>query len=337
MGEPLPMIIESGKRAPLADSWEVPKTPDPQTTLKRRPVPSPAPIMCQTRDESFVNGYPEIDLLEGKILDLTNTLIHSKVEPAVRARMIDWIVEVFTHFQASFSFSTFFRTILVLDQFLKYTSLPVANEDVHLVGLTSMYIASKYEDMFHIRIKDFASKAAHNKFSPAQIRESENLVLSTCGYCVSYKTPHEIAGFYFARVFTFHDDELVQQAKKWTVNFLVLCSFQVTFNNYDARLIVLACVLASLSYIKEIIQQESRDGQGWEWLGRLRVYEAEVRSKCRRMLAPAWKPETAQKVVDMVAKHLAFFDREYPESKHIFRHIQLQKQMVSRLAKVTKI
>lgn len=331
------MDLESAKRPPTADVPGVSESPcDPHSTVKRRPGP-PSPLTFQNRDDCFVNGYPEVDFLEGKILDLTNTLIHSRVDPAVRARMIDWIIEVFTHFQANFSFATFFRSILVLDQFLKYTVLPVVNEDVHLLGLTSMYVASKYEDMFHIRIKDFASKAAHNRFSPAQIRESENLVLSTCGYCISYKTPLEIADFYFARVFTFHDGELVQQSRKWTVHFLVVCSFQVAFNNYDSRLIVIACALAAINYVKEIIQLESRDVRGWEWLGRLRTFEAEVRGKCRKMLAPSWRPETAQRVVELVVKHLAYFDRDFPDSKHVFRHIQLQKQMIYRIAKATKI
>ena len=65
---------------------------------------------------------------------------------------------------------TFFRAILLLDLYLKNnskvdTEKPVGNRDVHMIGITCIFIASKYEDHFHISCEKLIENAARGKFS----------------------------------------------------------------------------------------------------------------------------------------------------------------------------
>jgi hypothetical protein len=49
--------------------------------------------------------------------------------------------------------------------FLKKKKSKLKNEDVHLIGVASMFISSKCEDLYHIPLKDIIERVAHNKFS----------------------------------------------------------------------------------------------------------------------------------------------------------------------------
>lgn len=59
--------------------------------------------------------------------------------------MVDWMIEVLTNFKCDDQ--TFFLSVSLLDRFLKNVSSAQEIGDLHLMGVTSMFIASKYEDI----------------------------------------------------------------------------------------------------------------------------------------------------------------------------------------------
>jgi len=59
--------------------------------------------------------------------------------------MIDWMIEVLTNFKCEDQ--TFFLAANLLDRFLKNVKQPQEIADLHLMGVTAMFIASKYEDI----------------------------------------------------------------------------------------------------------------------------------------------------------------------------------------------
>jgi hypothetical protein len=74
-----------------------------------------------------------------------NCLQLHNITPALRARMVDWMIEVLTNFRCDDQ--TFFLAVSLLDRFLKGQTSPQEIGDLHLMGVTSMFIASKYEDI----------------------------------------------------------------------------------------------------------------------------------------------------------------------------------------------
>lgn len=44
------------------------------------------------------------------------------------------------------------------------------SQDVHVLGITSLIISSKLEEIIPIKIQDLITKAAHNKFTVSQIK-----------------------------------------------------------------------------------------------------------------------------------------------------------------------
>ena len=75
--------------------------------------------------------------------------------PKMRAVLIDWLVEV--HQQFSMLQETLYLTIAILDRFLQKSASKISRKSLQLVGVTAMFIASKYEEMYAPEIGEFLS------------------------------------------------------------------------------------------------------------------------------------------------------------------------------------
>jgi hypothetical protein len=76
--------------------------------------------------------------------------------------MVDWMVEVLTTFKNSEQ--SFFLAINLMDRFFKSIDQPVPSSELHLTGVVSMFVASKYEDIVPLMMKTVVNKIGHNKF-----------------------------------------------------------------------------------------------------------------------------------------------------------------------------
>lgn len=72
--------------------------------------------------------------------------------------MLDWLVEVTTAFGCNER--TYYLASALFDNFLKKTA-NLENRDVHLIGITSLYLASKYEDLKPMSSEMIADKISH--------------------------------------------------------------------------------------------------------------------------------------------------------------------------------
>ncbi len=83
------------------------------------------------------------------------------------SRIIDWMVQVFRALRVS-SHATFFTSVTVLDRYFlaKWSQkVSLGPETLYLIGMTSVLISSKLEDIEAIRMKTLLEKAGHNRFS----------------------------------------------------------------------------------------------------------------------------------------------------------------------------
>lgn len=87
--------------------------------------------------------------------------------------MIDWILEVFGNYKSTTSHETYFRATNLLDLYLKKTWRRHVDSDLHIIGVSCMFIATKIEDVYHIPLNDFIKRVAHNKFTEKDIKEKE--------------------------------------------------------------------------------------------------------------------------------------------------------------------
>ncbi len=84
-----------------------------------------------------------------------------------RARIIDWMVQVFRALKVS-SYSTFFAAVTILDKYFLakwHLQISLGPESLYLIGMTSVLISSKLEDIEAIRMRTLLDKAGHGKFT----------------------------------------------------------------------------------------------------------------------------------------------------------------------------
>jgi len=89
--------------------------------------------------------------------------------------MIDWMVEVLSSYKCSDQ--SFFLACNFMDLYFQKCPLSLEVSDLHLVGVTSMFMASKYEEIYPLRLSVVHEKIAHKKLSLEAIKKKESEIL----------------------------------------------------------------------------------------------------------------------------------------------------------------
>lgn len=125
-------------------------------------------------------------------------LIRHKITPALRARMIDWMIEVLTNFKCDDQ--TFFLAVSLLDRYFKHKAETREVGDLHIIGVTCMFIASKYEDIYPLKMKMVYEKIAHKKLSIDKIKTLELDILKAIRYKIPAPTVLDFLKVYLKEV-----------------------------------------------------------------------------------------------------------------------------------------
>jgi hypothetical protein len=112
--------------------------------------------------------------------------------------MVDWMIEVLTNFKCDDQ--TFFLAVSLLDRFFKLKQDTREISDLHLIGVTSMFIASKYEDIYPLKMKMVYEKIAHKKLSIEKIKSLEMDILKTIKYRIPAPTSLDFLKYYLKQV-----------------------------------------------------------------------------------------------------------------------------------------
>lgn len=111
-------------------------------------------------------------------------MAQSDLNAKMRSILIDWIQTLHCHFKMKEE--TLFLCINIIDRFLskKY----VVREKLQLVGVSSLYLASKYEEIYYPN-SVFLSDATDNTFSSKEIVEYEYIILTTLNFALTFPLP----------------------------------------------------------------------------------------------------------------------------------------------------
>ena len=102
-------------------------------------------------------------------------LSRQKINPIIRTRMVDWMLEVLSVFNCQDE--TFFLSVNLMDLFLWKTNSVYKNENMHLIGMVAMFIAAKFQEIFPITLKDLEHKVGHDQFTQIEIKKLEGKML----------------------------------------------------------------------------------------------------------------------------------------------------------------
>lgn len=135
--------------------------------------------------EYVVEIFDYLRELEIKTLPNPDYMDHQEdLEWKMRGILVDWLIEVHTRFHLLPE--TLFLAVNIIDRFL--SAKVVQLDRLQLVGVTAMFIASKYEEVLSPHVANFRH-VADDGFTEQEILSAERYVLSALDYNLSYPNP----------------------------------------------------------------------------------------------------------------------------------------------------
>ena len=135
---------------------------------------------------------------------MENVLEKHTITPEMRMKMVDWMIEIFTIIQTNDV--TFFCAVNIMDSFFFKSKKEYKPNDLHLIGICSIFIASKFCDINPIKLKFLIEKIGHSKFDKIEISKMEEIVLTVLEYDVLKPTIYEFTSFYFEDLFYYYEN-----------------------------------------------------------------------------------------------------------------------------------
>ncbi len=132
---------------------------------------------------------------------LDDCLHNHKITERMRCRMIDWMIEVLINYKCD-EF-TFFYAINIMDRYFKaIESEKCLNpSDLHLIGVTAMFMSSKYQDIYPLRLRTVYEKIGHKKLSQNDIKAKEEHLSKTLGYIIGKPTQWDFINHFLEEIF----------------------------------------------------------------------------------------------------------------------------------------
>lgn len=158
-----------------------------------------------------------------------------------RVKMIDWMVEVLAIYRQKES--TAFRSIFLLDLFYSRSPAKQSLDDLHLAGITCMFIASKAEEVRYVKLDSLVDVIGRKKFSKSEILAKEQEILKTIDYRASVPCVFELIQSTFRLIqrssSSLMFERLAVQAAK-----ICLCSYEMVACFSTEDIVLCSLVLA---------------------------------------------------------------------------------------------
>ena len=134
----------------------------------------------------YVNDiYRHLRFLEDKHKVTPKFLDGQVITGKMRAILIDWLIQV--HVRFNLLQETLYLTVAIIDRYLQVEK-NTPREKLQLVGVTAMFIASKYEEMYCPEVGDF-TYITDKAYSKAELRTMEVKMLGALDCYISYPLP----------------------------------------------------------------------------------------------------------------------------------------------------
>ncbi|EIM90772.1 uncharacterized protein STEHIDRAFT_48903 [Stereum hirsutum FP-91666 SS1] len=143
--------------------------------------------MTESHDETMCNEYAEeifeyMNELEEQILPNPDYMDgQGEISWEMRETLVDWLLQV--HIRYHMLPETLWIAINIIDRFL--TSRVVSLIKLQLVGVTAMFIASKYEEIIAPSVEQFVYMTG-NGYTREEILKGERIILQTLEFRVSH-------------------------------------------------------------------------------------------------------------------------------------------------------
>lgn len=128
-----------------------------------------------------------------------NFLSKHKITEKMRTRMVDWMIEVLSNYHCEEN--SFFEAINIMDRYFASAESSLLPDELHLIGVTSMFMASKYHDIYPLRLKTVQEKIAHGKLSSEEIKNKEEEIERSLNYSIGKPSIWDFINLFIEEIF----------------------------------------------------------------------------------------------------------------------------------------
>ncbi|GMN47131.1 hypothetical protein TIFTF001_016305 [Ficus carica] len=128
-------------------------------------------------------GFYKLSEGETKLSDYIG--LQPDINAKMRSILVDWLIEVHNKFELMPE--TLYLTINIVDRFLSMKVVP--RRELQLLGISSMLLASKYEEIWAPEVNDFVC-ISDNAYIKEQILAMEKAILGKLGWYLTVPTPY---------------------------------------------------------------------------------------------------------------------------------------------------
>lgn len=185
-----------------------------------------------------------------------NLLSKHLITPFMRMKMVDWMVEVLSVYECCPE--TFFLSVQIMDQFYEKTDEVLENERVHLLGMVSMFIAAKFQEINKIRMWELVQKIGQKEFKEEEYKNMERKILKTIGFenLIQSSTYEFLQTYFYDFV---HNSNLTSQKEKQFFKLIKETSIFLSkvilhyekFYKFDFCYKAIGCIIAAIMIVKE--------------------------------------------------------------------------------------
>lgn len=185
-----------------------------------------------------------------------NLLQNHDINSSIRMKLIDWLFEVFYAYKSEES--TIFLTIHLIDTFIYKYKHKLSKSDIHLIGVTSLFISSKAEDICPIDMDTLIRKISHNKFYIKEIKRKEKQILEIIDFNIFYTSPYDFIRNF---IFDFQNNnkriinklkikEKLELVEDTSIYLSKLILHSDAFSGYKSSLKAIACIITAFDMIR---------------------------------------------------------------------------------------
>jgi hypothetical protein len=207
-------------------------------------------------DLQYAKEYQEeifsyLTSLEKKIIINPNYIKEQKdITEKMREILVDWIINV--HLKFKLLEETLFLSIILIDRYLQ--NIQISRKNLQLVGVASLLISCKYEEIYLPTIKSFIY-ITDNAYEKEELLDMERNILSNLGYDISYPSLLRYMEMLFVKLNYVNDIFLTNK-----MYFLLeLLLTKLIFYKYTHIELVIACFLLSFKSNNDNYEQKKEE------------------------------------------------------------------------------
>ena len=172
----------------------------------------------------------------------------SEINERMRGILIDWLIEV--HFKFGFTDETLYMTVSIIDRYL--SSNPITKKNLQLLGITSLFISCKHEEIDVPKINDF-TYITNNAYDKNEVIQMEDDILKFLKFNLLYPSPIK---FFEYLSLHFNFNKKMHMMGKYLME-----SFLLDIKNikYKSSIIACACCYIVMKFFKISNYKDSYD------------------------------------------------------------------------------